>query len=1005
MTFEQEELQQRITAVDEIVQNSTLLASVTTQAELEQVLPELMASLGNFAQADRAYLFALVPGSDHVLRMTHEWCAVNVRPTFPEMQNVAFEDMPNWYPRLCGGEAILAPDWDAEKESVPEEYALFDGQDIHSLIVIPLVSGKRLKGYIGFDNPSRAKYAVALRILRAVAGHLGSLQENLYMMAQLEEKQKILENNIAELNQEKQILDALSADYLVVALCDFENDSLIHLRQAPRSNLDRVNQALGAENNCFSERVKYYHDHFVIKQSAPDFLEKVNMDYLRSYLSEHERFAYPFHALRGPSGHEYFELQAVPLHGSTKFIMGFRYMDDIEAERKKRREIETSYQQRLTESKLALSGLSTDYTIAFLVNVDTDDYEIVFYQNTNHAQVMVGITKFSDYVDRYIESVVLPDFKEGMKRALSSADMKKRFKTESDYYFSFETLPNAAGLSCFQGHIVKEYTENGHYALLGFRSVDEAIKQERYYKDALKKANDALQNQLNLMTNAIPGGVKISNDDPSYSFRYVSEQFATMLGYDTPDDLMEACGGTIVGLAHPDDLETGIADALDQYSRSNHYATTYRMRCKDGSYKYIEDRGQKVISPDGRVEHWNLILDKNDLVEKTIALEAEKRSNETKNEFLSRMSHDMRTPLNGIMGLLDICGRHPDDRALVDSSREKAKIAANHLLSLVNDTLELNKLGNAQYTLHEETFDARKLFAEIRTMAYMEAEAREIALCMEGDGRNPKYPYLIGSPLEIKRISLNLITNAIKYNRKGGSVHCTLKEVRLDENTVRHDTIIQDTGIGMSEEFMEKIYEPFTQADHGARSTYMGTGLGMPIVKSLLDRMGGTIHISSELGVGTTVTLSLPLKIAKEAALETAAPTEKDAHQVLHILLAEDNELNREIAEFMLQDAGMDVTTVQDGQQAVSMFLDHPEGAFDVILMDIMMPVMDGIEAAKAIRASDRKDAQAIPIFAMTANAFDEDRRKTLAAGMNEHFTKPLDMQKLIAAIQRYCNL
>ena len=1003
MTFEHEELQQRIAAVDEIVKNTSLLSGITTQVELNEALPKLMASLGNFAQADRAYLFALVPGSDHVLQMTHEWCAENVRPTFAEMQNVSFENMPNWYPRLSRGEVILSTDWDIEKDVVPEEYALFDDQDIHSLMVIPLVSGKNLKGYIGLDNPSKARYDVALRILQTVAGHLSSLQENLRMMEQLEKKQKVLENNIAELNQEKQILDTLSTDYLTVSLCDFKENSLVHLRQASKSNLDAVNQALGAENQCFSDRIKYYFDHFVIKNSAPDFLEKVNMDYLHSYLSDHERFIYPFQALPGPSGHEYFELQAVPLHGSTKFVMGFRYMDDIEAERKKHQEIESSYQQRLTESKLALSGLSTDYTIAFLVNVDTDAYEIVFYQKTNHAQEMDKITKFSDYVERYVESVVLPDFKQNMKQTLSIADMKKRFETETDYYFSFETLPNAAGLSCFQGHIVKEYTENGHYALLGFRSVDEAIKQERYYKDALRKANDALQNQLNLMTNAIPGGVKISNDDPNYSFRYVSKQFATMLGYDTPDELMQACGGTIIGLAHPDDLETGIADALDQYSRSDHYATTYRMRCKDGTYKYIEDRGQKVISPDGNVEHWNLILDKNDLMEKTIALEAEKKASETKTEFLSRMSHDMRTPLNGIMGLLDICGQHPDDRALVDSSREKAKTAANHLLSLVNDTLELNKLGDAHYSLHEETFDAREMFAEIRTMAFMEAEARGIALYMDGDGRNPKYPYLIGSPLEIKRISLNLITNALKYNRKDGSVHCTLKEVLLDENTVRHDTIIQDTGIGMSDEFLEKIYEPFTQADHGARSTYMGTGLGMPIVKKLLDLMGGTIHISSKLGVGTTITLSLPLKIAKESALEEIIPARTSTHQKLHILLAEDNELNREIAQFMLQDAGMEVTAVQDGQQAVSAFSHHPEGTFDAILMDIMMPVMDGIEAAKKIRTSDKKDAQTIPIFAMTANAFDEDRQKTLAAGMNEHLTKPLNAKTLIATLQRYC--
>lgn len=1005
MRFEEGELQQRINAVDEIVKNAALLSNITTQAELNQALPELMASLGNFAQADRAYLFGLVTGSDHVLQMTHEWCAENVRPTFAEMQNIAFNDIPNWYPHLSNGEAIHSPNWDAEKENVPEEYALFDGQGIHSLIVIPLLARKKLKGYIGFDNPSKAKYAISLRILQAVAGHLSSLRENLRMVSQLEENKRALESSIEELNQDTQILNALGIDYLVVSLCDFETGTLIHLKQAPKSHLELINQALGEDNHNFAERIKYYYDHFVIKETAPDFLQKVEMNYLRNYLANHDRFAYPFKTIPNPAGHQYFEVQAVSLPGSSKFVLGYRYMDDIEAERQKHREIETSYQQRLTENRLALAGLSTDYTIAFLVNVDTDAYEIVFYQTTNHAKAMDGVETFTEYVNRYVDNVVLPEFKESMRKTLSSADMKERFETENDYYFAFETLPNAAGLSCFQGHIVKEYTENGHYALLGFRSVDTVVKQERHYKEVLQKANDALQNQLDVITRALPGGMKISYDDPDYTFKYVSEQFAAMLGYDTPEELMDACGGKITGLAHPDDLATGIADALNQYSRSDHYATTYRMRCKDGSYKYIEDRGQKVVQLDGTVEHWNLILDKNDLMEKTIALETERRANEAKTEFLSRMSHDMRTPLNGIMGLLDICGEHPDDRALVDSSREKAKIAASHLLSLVNDTLELNKLGDSQYALHEETFDARKLFSEIRELALLTAETSNIKLNMNGDGQNLKCPYLIGCPLQIKRIYLNLLTNAIKYNKKGGSVYCTLKETRLDDNTVQHDIVIQDTGIGISADFLKIIYEPFSQADHGARSTYMGTGLGMPIVKRLLERMGGTINISSKLDVGTTVTLSMPFKMAKDfVPRENPANKTKRACRKLNILLAEDNDLNREIAEFMLRDAGMDVTAVQDGQLAVSAFVSQPKRTFDAILLDVMMPVMDGIEAAKEIRNSSKDDAKTIPIFAMTANAFEEDKQKTLAAGMNEHFTKPLNAKELIAAIRRYCS-
>ena len=286
--------------------------------------------------------------------------------------------------------------------------------------------------------------------------------------------------------------------------------------------------------------------------------------------------------------------------------------------------MENAYKQELLQNNRVLSGLSLDYTIAFVLNLDTDDYTIAFYQKTNHAKAMDTISKFTDYVDGYAKKYVLPGFQEAMRQELNCTTIKQRFKEEDEYYFSFETIPNAAGLSYFQAHIVKEYEGNEHYAFLGFRSVDEIVKKERFYQNALQAANQSLKQQLDMITFALPGGVKISNDDETYSFKYVSEQFAHMLGYDTPEELMEASGGTIVGLAHPDDLEHGIADALEQYTRADHYEITYRMKCKDGSWKYIEDRGHKFRNAEGIVEHWNLILDKHDLMEKTIALESEK---------------------------------------------------------------------------------------------------------------------------------------------------------------------------------------------------------------------------------------------------------------------------------------------------------------------------------------------------------------------------------------------
>ena len=666
---------------------------------------------------------------------------------------------------------------------------------------------------------------------------------------------------------------------------------------------------------------------------------------------------------------------------------GKRRMDQLMSESK-----------RATNRERVLYGLSLDYTIAFVLNLDTDDYEITFSQATNHAQTN-ELGKFTDYVARYAANFVVPDQRANFNHELNRRTILERFEQADDYHYVFETTPNAAGLAHFQAHIVKEYDDEGRFAFLGFRSIDDILKRERFYQESLEKVNRDLARQLDVITSALPGGVKVSNDDPLYTFKYVSVQFARMLGYDTPAELIEASGGSIVGLAHPDDANTAIANALAQYAKADNYATTYRVRCKDGSWKYIEDRGRKFVTPDGTVEHWNLILDQNELMEKRLAWEREKRHNQARSYFLLRVSHDVPTPLNGIIGLLDICEKHPDDRALVDLSRKKARVAASHLLSLINDTLELSKLQDQDVKLYEETFSVRELQHEIGTISRMRADSEGISIEFKNAG-TLAHDHLVGSPLYVKQVLINLITNAVKYNRAGGSVLCLASEQPIDKQHVALRFTISDTGIGMNEEFLGEIYKPFVQADHGARSTYMGTGLGMAIVKNLVDRMGGTIDIRSEEGVGTVVAVSFPFKIAQVADVPSPVCAPDAASlEGARVLLAEDNDLNREIATFILEDAGAQVVCVGDGREAVDVYLAQPEGHFDAVLMDVMMPRMDGYEATRAIRQSGRADSLNLPIIAMTANAFDEDRHRSEAAGMSLHLSKPIDSPALVSAI------
>ena len=534
------------------------------------------------------------------------------------------------------------------------------------------------------------------------------------------------------------------------------------------------------------------------------------------------------------------------------------------------------------------------------------------------------------------------------------------------------------------------------------REYAKLLEEEKKHTAMIEELTKKLQSQLELFTVSIPGGVKISNDDPEYSFKYVSEQFANMLGYATPKELMDASGGNIIGLAHPDDVKVGLADALNQYTYSDHYATIYRIRCKDGTYKYIEDRGQKVIQKDGTIEHWNLMLDKNDFMHKSIALESEKKANKSKSDFLSRMSHDMRTPLNGIIGLLKIAEKHFNDRELVLENFRKMQVAADYLLSLINDILQMSKIEDGNVPLTQEIINFEELSQDVLTIIEERAKDRGIQMQFRAKKEGLRYPFIYGSPVHLRQIFLNIYGNCIKYNRIGGKIITVLDYTEVVDGITTYEWTITDTGIGMSKEYLKHIFEPFSQERNDSGSTQQGIGLGMSIVKGLIEKMGGTIKIKSEEGIGSTFIIRISFKLASapDTVKKTAAQMDISG---LNLLLVEDNELNAEIAKTLLSDEGANLTVAEDGLQAVRMFQEKPEGYFDAILMDIMMPVMDGLTATKTIRSLKHPDAETIPIIAMTANAFREDKEKCLTAGMNAHLAKPIKIENIKRILCEYC--
>ena len=380
-----------------------------------------------------------------------------------------------------------------------------------------------------------------------------------------------------------------------------------------------------------------------------------------------------------------------------------------------------------------------------------------------------------------------------------------------------------------------------------------------------------------------------------------------------------------------------------------------------------------------------------------VTAEEAERANAVKTDFLRRMSHDMRTPINGIRGLANVGKNHIHDVDKIEECLDEIMRSSDMLADLVNNVLNMSKLESGGIQLTEESFDLQEMLDDVERFVNVQAERKQISLQI--NSAEVEHYHLIGSPLHIRQIFQNIIENAVKFNMDSGSVNVVCRELVSDENTVELEMVCADTGIGMSEEFQKHVFEAFVQEDTSVRTTYSGIGLGLAITKKLVNCMNGEISFESERGIGTVFTVKLPVQIDR-AYYQLSE--KKDPLQVmkgLQILLVEDNELNMEITEYMMTEQGAVVIEAWNGKEAADIYESCESGTFDVILMDIMMPVMNGLEATRCIRASEKEDAQSIPIIALSANAFDDDIAQSLAAGMNMHLAKPLEFQKVIEAI------
>lgn len=651
-----------------------------------------------------------------------------------------------------------------------------------------------------------------------------------------------------------------------------------------------------------------------------------------------------------------------------------------------------------------LHALSVDYLVIYRVNFDTGECEM--YRDSKRMS-MDWTVHFEDGYDtameQYISRYVLPWDQERLRAVTQKDYVLNQLRTKKKFSVRYQVKDSSFGLKHLEMHFsATEKTETEHCAIFAQRDVNAVVEQEEKYK------LEARQSLEDILEGARTGIWTIELEDGCQPRMYADRTMRILLG--VPEDINpEECYQHWFENIEPDYVEM-VQKAVQEILETGRSEVIYPWNHPKMGKIYVRCGGV----PDKTFKKPGVCLNgyHQDITEITVTrknqeqaimelLEKVRRANSAKSEFLSHMSHDLRTPINGILGMLNIMEKSPDDPNRQSECRKKIRISTEHLLSLVNDVLQVSKLESGIPAEVEEPFDLYDTLENCILILSSQAEERGIRLVLEEvDLQHGK---VIGNPLHLKQILMNVIDNALKYNRPNGSVFVQVNETSCQGETANYRFIIEDTGIGIGDEFKKHIFEPFTQEHQGARTNYNGIGLGMSIVKKLVDQMNGTIEIDSRVGKGSVIQITLPIRID---VAWSAKPVDEERNLRINIsdmcvLLVEDNEINCEIVEFMLREAGAEVVTANNGKAAVDAFAASDPGTFDCVLMDLMMPVMSGYEATRVIRSLNRPDAKTVPIIALSANAFEEDIAMAKDAGMNEHLAKPVDIGKMFRVMSR----
>ena len=679
------------------------------------------------------------------------------------------------------------------------------------------------------------------------------------------------------------------------------------------------------------------------------------------------------------------------------------------------RKLKSTLEEQMAERRL-LDKICADFTAVYYVELNTGSFEILHINDGTNVKKMnlKQGDNFNSSADQYAVQYLYEKERQEFKDWISTGHLKEQLSRKERITYHYRSKPNPNQHEFFEAQAAKIYEDEKHFfALVGFRHIDDIMEKETTIQNQLKQALDEAR-----LSNEI-----ISAIAKSYCSIYridVQKDFFEEISNDceihkltgnrgsASEKLYQLCD-TMVASEYRSLIRPFLdVSTLSARLKTEEYISTEYRMC-DGSWHRMLFTVKKR-DESGNVTHVlctvrSISDSKRREEDLNFAAEAAKREAEMKTRFLATMSHDIRTPLNGIIGMVNMGNQYADDPQMQQKIREKVMESLKYLVSLVNDVLDMNKLQSGDLKDQQLLFDLTEVLQELNQI-YDERAAKK-GIRYEIDWKNGTYSHstLVGNPVYLGRILSNIMDNAIKFSQSGSVLTLGVKEETLDDDRANFTFYCKDQGVGMSEDFIAHAFDMFSQESKTSRSRYEGTGLGLAITKQLVDRMDGSIELKSEVGVGTTVIVKIPFKIDTQDKNSNLSdkPVSLDDYSVegIRALVVEDNELNMEIARCILEDSGMEVTCAVDGQEAVEIFEKSAPDYFGVIYMDIMMPRMNGLDAARTIREMKRRDARRVPIIAMSANSFAEDIINSRLAGMNVHLAKPLDAEKMIIALKQ----